>query len=229
MKILHRTKKKRKTKNKAFHFLTIFEAGVEHPLFCTLNISKKNHIMDDTLYKILQFADIAHGEQKRKYSDERYIVHPIRVMETCSAYTNKIQILAAALLHDVLEDTPVTEEELFSFLETVMDNEVAKQTLELVVKLTDVYIKEAYPHLNRKQRKEKETLRIAQTSADSQTIKYADILDNCKEIAASDPNFAPRFLNECMTILKVATKGDKHLYEKVYKEVETELQNLRKR
>lgn len=183
--------------------------------------------MDLILNKIQQFADIAHGKQKRKYSDERYIVHPIRVMETCSAYTDKVQILAAALLHDVLEDTPVSEIELLSFLETVMDNEVARQTIELVVELTDVYTKEAYPHLNRKQRKEKETLRIGQTIADSQTIKYADIIDNCKEIAASDPNFAPRFLKECMTILKVATKGDKRLYEKVCKEVKTELQNLR--
>lgn len=185
--------------------------------------------MNKILNKIQEFADNAHGKQMRKYSDERYIVHPIRVMETCSAYTDKIQVLAAALLHDVLEDTPVSEIELLSFLETLMDNGVAKQTLELVVELTDVYTKESYPHLNRKQRKKKETLRIEQTSADSQTIKYADILDNCKEIAASDPNFAPRFLKECMTILKVATKGNKQLYEKVYKEVQTELGNLRKR
>lgn len=185
--------------------------------------------MDLILNKIQQFADIAHGEQKRKYSDQRYIVHPIRVMKTCSAYTDKMQIMAAALLHDVLEDTPVSEIELLSFLETLMSNEVAKKTLELVVELTDIYTKEAYPHLNRKQRKEKETLRIAQTSADSQTIKYADILDNCREIAAEDPNFAPRFLKECITILKVATKGDKQLYEKVYREVQSELQNLRKR
>jgi len=185
--------------------------------------------MDTTLYKIQQFADHAHGKQMRKYSNDRYIVHPIRVMETCSVYTDKIQIRAAALLHDVLEDTSVTEERLLSFLETLMENEVAMQTLELVVELTDVYTKEAYPHLNRKQRKEKETLRIEQTSADSQTIKYADILDNCREIAASDPNFAPQFLKECMTILKVATKGDKELHEKVYKEVQNELQNLRKR
>lgn len=185
--------------------------------------------MNQILNKIQQFADSAHGEQMRKYSDERYIVHPIRVMETCSAYTDKIQILAAALLHDVLEDTPVTEMELLLFLETLMDKNVAAQTLKLVVELTDVYTKEAYPHLNRKQRKEKETLRIEQTSADAQTIKYADILDNCKEITAADPHFAPRFLKECMTILKVATKGDKQLYEKVSKEVQTELVNLRKR
>jgi (p)ppGpp synthase/HD superfamily hydrolase len=32
-------------------------------------------------------------------------------MEICSQYTNDIMILAAALLHDVLEDTPVTRNE----------------------------------------------------------------------------------------------------------------------
>ena len=185
--------------------------------------------MDQILNKIQQFADNAHGEQMRKYSDERYIVHPIRVMETCSAYTDKMQILAAALLHDVLEDTPVTEMELLSFLETLMDKNVADQTLKLVVELTDVYTKEAYPHLNRKKRKEKETIRIEQTSADAQTIKYADILDNCKEITAADPNFAPRFLKECMTILKAAPNGNQELYEIVYAEVKNELLNLRKR
>ena len=184
--------------------------------------------MNRILNKVQQFADLAHGEQKRKYSNERYIVHPVRVLEICAAYTNKTAVLAAALLHDVLEDTPVTEVELLSFLKTVMNRDDAEQTLKLVVELTDVYTKEAYPHLNRKQRKEKETIRIEQTSKDAQTIKYADILDNCKEITASDPNFAPRFLNECMTILKIATKGNKELYTTVYDIVQSKLHNLRK-
>lgn len=185
--------------------------------------------MNDILTQIKDYADRAHGDQMRKYSNERYIVHPIRVMETCSKYVSKTEVLAAALLHDVLEDTPVSAKELLSFLETLIDKDVAQQTLKLVVELTDVYIKEAYPHLNRKQRKEKEVLRIEKTSTDAQTIKYADILDNCKEITAADPHFAPRFLKECMTILKAAPNGNQELYEIVYAEVKNELLNLRKR
>lgn len=184
--------------------------------------------MEEILFKIQEFADQSHGEQMRKYSNERYIVHPIKVMRTCALYTEKIDILAAALLHDVLEDTPVRETELLAFLTTLMDKETADNTLKLVVELTDVYIKKAYPHLNRAKRKEKEHLRIEKTSADAQTIKYADILDNCKEIAAADPNFAPRFLKEVLNILNVADKGDAELRAIVLDRVQTELKNLKR-
>ena len=37
--------------------------------------------MNEILAAIRKFADEAHGEQKRKYTPERYIVHPVRVME----------------------------------------------------------------------------------------------------------------------------------------------------
>jgi (p)ppGpp synthase/HD superfamily hydrolase len=183
--------------------------------------------MNQLLKQIEVYADQAHGNQMRKYSNDRYIVHPVRVMKTCAQYTTKTEMLAAALLHDVLEDTTVTEKDMLLFLETLMDKHQAEQTLKLVIELTDVYTKKAYPNLNRKQRKEKETQRIAQTSADSQTIKYADILDNCKEIVSKDPHFAPRFLKECQAILKVADKGDKELYEIVNQAVYTAWQSIR--
>ena len=77
--------------------------------------------MEDILNTIRDYADTAHGTQMRKYTPERYIVHPIRVMETCRNYDSRLPILAAALLHDVLEDTPVTEAEMRDFLHSVMD------------------------------------------------------------------------------------------------------------
>ncbi|RYY82901.1 MAG: HD domain-containing protein, partial [Chitinophagaceae bacterium] len=64
--------------------------------------------MDPFLRQVLAFADNAHGGQLRKYSPDRYIVHPLRVMELLEARgAGRVQ-LAAALLHDVLEDTRVT-------------------------------------------------------------------------------------------------------------------------
>lgn len=184
--------------------------------------------MNQLLNQIEVYTDQVHGNQMRKYSNDRYIVHPVRVMKTCAQYTTKTEMLAAALLHDVLEDTTVSEKDMLLFLETLMDKHQAEQTLKLVIELTDVYTKKAYPNLNRKQRKEKETQRIAQTSADSQTIKYADILDNCKEIVSKDPHFAPRFLKECQAILRVADKGDKELYEIVNQALHTAWQSIRK-
>lgn len=168
--------------------------------------------MDEVLEKIRGFADKAHGGQMRKYSTDRYIVHPIRVMELCREYENRLPVLAAALLHDVLEDTEVTEQEMMQFLLSVMSYGAATETLKLVKNLTDVYVKSAYPHLNRDQRKAKERDRIAKTNAASQTIKYADIIDNCKEIVIQDKHFAPKFLKECRSVLQVANKGNRKLY-----------------
>src|SRR3954465_6830525 len=96
------------------------------------------------------YATKAHGEQRRKYTPEPYIVHPVRVMKLCAEYTDKTTILYAALLHDVLEDTDVDEQQMFSFLKSVMTTNEARETLLLVVELTDVYIKDDYPHLNRR-------------------------------------------------------------------------------
>ncbi len=61
----------------------------------------------DTLELALQIAVKAHDGQKDK-SGEPYIFHPIRVMQRCSTPKGKI----VALLHDTVEDTDVTFEEL---------------------------------------------------------------------------------------------------------------------
>lgn len=185
--------------------------------------------MEEILDKVRQFADNAHGSQMRKYTPERYIVHPIRVMETVRKYDNSLPVLAAALLHDVLEDTPVTGKELLDFLRSVMPEADAEETLLLVIDLTDVYVKEDYPKWNRKQRKAREQERIATTSPKSQTIKYSDIIDNTNEITTHDPNFAPRFLSECYANLKVAKKGNQELYAIALAKVEEKLMELKAR
>lgn len=180
--------------------------------------------MEDVLEKVKAFATKAHGEQKRKYTPEPYMVHPVRVMELCRKYTSSLPVLAAALLHDVLEDTEVKEEEMQQFLLLVMNENDAHQTMNLVIELTDVYIKAAYPQWNRKKRKEEERTRIAQTSAGAQTIKYADIIDNSIEIVKHDAEFGPKFLKECKALLAVMTKGNEALYRQAKEVVHQNLQ-----
>lgn len=176
--------------------------------------------METILQKISDFADHAHGEQIRKYTPERYIAHPIRVMESCRRYTKDICILSAALLHDVLEDTAIKKEELYKFLLTLLNQAFADRTLTLVTELTDVYVKSNYPKLNRRQRKTRELARLEKTSPDSQTIKYADIIDNTVEIVDQDPDFAKVFLFECRSILRKLDKGNKELYYEATKIVD---------
>jgi (p)ppGpp synthase/HD superfamily hydrolase len=180
--------------------------------------------MEQILEKIKAFADRCHGDQMRKYSDERYIVHPERVMQICKQYTNDITMLAAALLHDVLEDTPVSEQEIRQFLSPLLSEEQVARTLELVEELTDVYVKARYPQWNRRKRKQKETARLKNSSAAAQTIKYADIMDNAPEIAAKDPDFARRFLFEARDLLKAMDKGDPRLYKQAQEAVNKCLQ-----
>jgi len=167
------------------------------------------------LDQIIAFTDHAHGDQLRKYSPERYIVHPVRVMETCRKYTDNVKVLAAAILHDVLEDTPVTKEEIRNFLNGIMKPDQTDKTISIVEELTDVYIKSTYPNLNRRERKNKELERLKKISPEAQTIKYADILDNCIGIAECDPEFAQVYLRESRNILEHLTKGDPALHAEV--------------
>lgn len=181
----------------------------------------------EILQQIRAFADRAHGDQMRKYTPERYIVHPVQVMEICAAYTDDITVLGAALLHDVLEDTPVKEQELMDFLSGVLPPEQARHTLQLTIELTDQYTKAAYPHLNRRARKEKEHERSARTSADAQTIKYADIISNSIDIARHDKDFGPKFLREVKSLLKKMVKGNKELHQRAVETVEECLRQVK--
>jgi guanosine-3',5'-bis(diphosphate) 3'-pyrophosphohydrolase len=187
------------------------------------------HCMETLLDQIIEFADKAHGEQRRKYADERYIAHPVRVMQTCRRVTEDLGVLAAAVLHDVLEDTEVRKNELKNFLVSVMPAVLASRTLQLVVDLTDVYVKKDYPKMNRRTRKAKELLRLEKTSPDSQTIKYADIMDNTREIVKHDADFADVFLRECRAILRKLDKGNKVLYDEAVHLVDAAIEELKKK
>lgn len=182
--------------------------------------------MNVVLKAVETFTDQAHGEQTRKYSPDRYIVHPMRVMRLCEEYTPSVPVLAAAILHDVLEDTPVSKPELARFLHGIMDPREAEQTLQLVVELTDVYTKANYPTWNRRKRKAAEVQRIRENSPEAQTIKYADILDNCAGISAHDTDFAPVFLHECRQLLKALDKGNPDLKKRAEAVIREELETL---
>jgi (p)ppGpp synthase/HD superfamily hydrolase len=167
--------------------------------------------MENVLKQVEDFARRAHGSQRRKFVDEAYIEHPIRVMKTCNKVTQELPLLAAALLHDVLEDTPVTADQMREFLSGIMNANDTEKTMHLVIELTDVFTHAAYPKWNRRVRKDKENERLKTTSADSRTIKYADMIDNAQGIEGDD--FAPKLLREMRTNLKYIAGGNETLYQ----------------
>ena len=68
-----------------------------------------------------EFAEKAHRGQLRK-SGEPYIIHPVAVAQIIAELRLDSESIAAALLHDVIEDTPATHEEVAEkFGDTVAD------------------------------------------------------------------------------------------------------------
>ncbi|MDQ3189997.1 MAG: metal-dependent phosphohydrolase, partial [Bacteroidota bacterium] len=131
----------------------------------------------------------------------------------------------------VLEDTSVSEHELKIFLKEIMDPKLADRTLQLVMDLTDVYIKEDFPELNREKRKNKEAERLMKASPDAQTVKYADSIDNTVDITKNNKEFAKKFLPEVQFLLSKMDKGIPELYEKSKKTLKDcfkELKNKKK-
>lgn len=158
------------------------------------------------------FATAAHAAvaQKRKYTGEDYIVHPLHVATlVAEAGGTEVQV-CAALLHDVLEDTQVTE----ATLRTEFGNDVTN----LVVWLTNVS-KTTCPTANRKTRKAADRDALAKSPAEAQTIKLADLISNTSSIVQYDPDFAKTYLPEKKELLEVLTLGDRTLWAVAYAQI----------
>ncbi len=161
----------------------------------------------DLIAKAIEVATIAHKDQRRKYTNEPYIVHPQNVAAIVNTVTKDQRIIATAWLHDVVEDHP----ELYSLLsiEKIFGVEVSS----LVEMVTDV---SKPSDGNRKARKQIDLKHTAMASPDGQTVKLADLIDNAHSIVTCDPDFAKVYLKEKELLLKVLTKGSKLLQEIAY-------------
>lgn len=62
--------------------------------------------------KAVQFASLAHDGQFRKFTEIPYIVHPMEVASIVATITTDEDVLCAAVLHDTVENTPVTIDEI---------------------------------------------------------------------------------------------------------------------
>ena len=58
--------------------------------------------------KAIKFASVAHKGMVRKGNGQPYIFHPLEVLSLVSMMTDDMDVLCGAVLHDTVEDTPVT-------------------------------------------------------------------------------------------------------------------------
>ena len=158
-----------------------------------------------------RFAHDAHDSigQRRKYSGQPYWVHTDEVARIVASVTTDAHIISAAHLHDVLEDvTPSNGKFGASHIHDIFGSRVS----DMVIDLTDVFVKENYPHLNRATRKELERTRMGKISNDSKTVKLADLISNSKDITGSDKDFSRVYLREKALLLPFLVGGDKTLF-----------------
>jgi (p)ppGpp synthase/HD superfamily hydrolase len=152
------------------------------------------------LQKAIQFATFKHEEVKqvRKYTNVPYIVHPIEVLNIVKqSPTHTEEMLIAAVLHDTVEDTNTT-------LDEIKDN-FGLTVMTYVKGLTDI----SQPtDGKRPARKKIDRDHSESQSAEVQTIKLADLISNAKDIMVHDANgFGKIYIQEKKELYKVLTKG----------------------
>lgn len=159
----------------------------------------------------IQFAKTWHGHvnHQRKYTGEPYTVHLAAVAELVSAHQGTPEMIAAAWLHDVVEDTPVTMEDIRAQFGDTVTN--------LVEELTDVSGPEDG---NRALRKAMDKEHLAKASDSAKTIKLADLIDNAESIIEHDPTFANVYIKEMRALLEVLEGGNEQLYRRANEIVE---------
>jgi len=151
--------------------------------------------MNDLVARARAFAEKAHGAQQRKYEKLPYITHLDRVVELLSSHGfDAPHLLAAAYLHDTLEDTSTTLADIIA--------EFGPEVGELVYWLSDL------EQGRRKTRKLMSAMRLSRAPIEAKVIKLADLTDNTPSIVEHDPDFAKVYIAEKATILEHMVRVD---------------------
>ena len=145
-------------------------------------------------------------------SDTPYIVHPVEVAGIVAELPEAtVDMIVAALLHDVVEDTGVK----LTTIQRLFGSDVA----DLVLHLTDYYTPESFPMFNREKRKAMEVERLRNAPAAAKTIKLADGLSNTPSIAINKPKFMPVYGPEKRAAWRALYGGNILLWHRLNEEL----------
>lgn len=155
--------------------------------------------------KAREFAREKHAQQKRNYTGEPYFVHLEEVAGIVERAGLSEAAVAAAWLHDVVEDQNVLESELVLLF--------GQRTAAIVGSLTDMPPTAA---LNREMRKEIDRQRLGEASSEAQGVKCADLISNTSTIVKHNPGFAKKYLPEKRATLEILTRAPPALLEQAW-------------
>ncbi len=159
------------------------------------------------------FATKAHSGTTRKGTNVPYIVHPIEAAAIVSSMTDDEEVIAAAVLHDVIEDTEATREDLLA--------RFGRRITDLVMDESEDKRRNFPAELTWKTRKQ-ETITFLETRADTDAkmLALADKLANLRAI----------YRDQCIIGDKVwerFNEKDKNMHAWMYRSIAKALEELR--
>ena len=129
----------------------------------------------ELLDRAIVFAVQAHAGTERRGKGFPYIVHPMEAMAIVATMTTDQELLAAAALHDTVEDTDVTMEQIRA--------EFGDRIASLVAAESDVMPKGITEEASWHQRKQAAIDRLSKASHDAKMVALGDKLSNMRAIA----------------------------------------------
>jgi myo-inositol-1(or 4)-monophosphatase len=135
-----------------------------------------NKPLDTSLLdRAIIFAVRAHAGTERRGKGFPYIVHPLEAVEIVATMTRDQELLAAAALHDTVEDTDVTIEQIRA--------EFGDRIASLVASESDTFEAGVSEEQSWYARKQAAIDRLARASHDAKIVALGDKLSNMRAIA----------------------------------------------
>ncbi len=110
----------------------------------------------------------AHGKQVRKTDGSPYVVHPMMVAKKLARLGFSDEVIAAAFVHDVLEDTDYSEKQL--------RQELGDKVVDIILPLTED------KSLEWEKRKEKYINDVKNANSETKAVSIADKIHNLESI-----------------------------------------------
>ena len=127
------------------------------------------------LDRAIVFAVKAHSGTERRGKGYPYIVHPLEAVEIVATMTNDQELLAAAALHDTVEDTDVTVEQI--------REEFGDRIADLVASESDTFEEGVSEEDSWHARKQAAIDRLAKAGREAKMVALGDKLSNMRAIA----------------------------------------------
>ena len=134
-----------------------------------------NYLDTELLDRAMHFAIDAHANTERRGKGFPYIIHPMEAVEIVATITADQELLAAAVLHDTVEDTEVTEEQIRA--------EFGNRVAQLVAAESDQFTEGVSETESWRNRKQAAIDRLAAASHDAKIVAMGDKLSNMRAIA----------------------------------------------